>query len=206
MPSYYRRPLRYRCSSRTQFLAALAAERRKRFGRSELEKIFDGLARVLPHSRRQSADPGFTQTTVRLSKPKLPKKQFRRLLYELRHDGLVKTDDDLKNPLFALTARALTWMKKFNEKPHWVAAEYPEPEKSDRLTIVSYDIPENRRQYRDWTREILARLGFKKMQRSVWIGKIKLPINFIADLTRFGLEKYVEIFEITKTGTLRHRL
>ncbi len=47
--------------------------------------------------------------------------------------------------------------------------------------ILFFDIPETKRKYRDYLRKILRRVGFKEMQRSVWIYPYPVP-SFLGDL------------------------
>ena len=72
------------------------------------------------------------------------------------------------------------------------------------LNIVIFDVPETQRRKRDWLRGTLVQLGFSKLQQSVWMGKNKLPKEFLQDLETFQILKYVEIFSINKIGTLKH--
>ncbi|MDO8584682.1 MAG: CRISPR-associated endonuclease Cas2 [bacterium] len=72
-----------------------------------------------------------------------------------------------------------------------------------RLNIVVFDIPERERRKRDWLRDVLRTLGFIMLQKSVWVGKVLLPESFIGELEKLGLLRLVEIFEISKSGTLR---
>lgn len=47
--------------------------------------------------------------------------------------------------------------------------------------ILFFDIPENKRQHRDYLRKILRRVGFKELQRSIWIYPYPVP-SFLGDL------------------------
>jgi len=89
-------------------------------------------------------------------------------------------------------------------KEEYVSTSYRR-EASDRVTIVMFDIPEERRRKRSWLRSVLKNLGFEKVQQSVWIGKVKIPRELLGDLERFSLMDFVEIFEATKVGTLSSR-
>lgn len=71
------------------------------------------------------------------------------------------------------------------------------------LKIVIFDIPEKQRRKREWLRSRLVDLGFRMIQKSVWAGKVKLPEEFIKDLQELDLFRYVEIFTISKSGSLR---
>jgi len=74
----------------------------------------------------------------------------------------------------------------------------------DTFLIVAFDIPERERRKRRWLRLALRQLGMDMVQKSVWIGKVKLPEEFLGSLHHLGLMGYVEIFAISKAGTLKH--
>ena len=76
---------------------------------------------------------------------------------------------------------------------------------SDVFTIVAFDVPEKYHSRRDWLRACLGNMGLKMIQRSVWLGKVKIPKDFIDDIKKLDLLESVEIFEISKTGTLIDR-
>ena len=72
------------------------------------------------------------------------------------------------------------------------------------VIIVSFDVPERERRKRDWLRDALRNLGLRMVHKSVWIGKQKLPREFLADLARLRLTDFIEVFEVGKQGSLRH--
>jgi len=131
--------------------------------------------------------------------------QYRRrlynLLYRLRKDGLI---EELPNKTFHLTSkgkRKFDWLreKAFAALPR---PSYYLPEKSREWHIVIFDIPEENRHKRAWLRVVLKTLGFTLLQKSVWIGKVKLPKRFLDDLAKLKLLDYVHIFVISKSGSL----
>ncbi len=71
--------------------------------------------------------------------------------------------------------------------------------------LVIFDIPESQKRKRAWLRRALKSMSFTMLQRSVWIGRGALPDAFLVDLARLEIVEFVEIFEITKKGTL-HRV
>ncbi len=204
MPSYYRA----RHESFVPRHVFLSNLRQKRMRRRQLLELIERITpKIAPRSRRLYTDEGYSEARVTITAPKLPKFKFYQLFYKLKRQGLIALEKDTGNdPFFRLTAKGLVWLKEFNAKPHFGTPTYASPEKSNRITIVSYDIPEKQRFYRDWLRSTLRNLDMNQLQKSLWVGKIKIPSEFIADITRFKLDRYVEIFEITKSGTLRHRL
>ena len=73
------------------------------------------------------------------------------------------------------------------------------------VIMVSYDIPVAFNKERDILRDLLNMLGFKLVHKSVWVGKVKLPKEFILDLGKLGIFDYVEILDVTKNGSLKSR-
>lgn len=162
---------------------------------------------ALPRRRTvKSYSPGYTRQTITVVKPKVPKKCFNILLHRLKTDGLI-TLTDSSNAQFKISMKGISWLRKILEVPHVSSPDYTKKvEKSDKTIIISYDIPERLRTQRSWLRLRLKEMHFQKMQQSVWLGKVKLPEEFIADLTRYSIDRYIEIFEITKAGTIKHTL
>lgn len=72
----------------------------------------------------------------------------------------------------------------------------------DIVRVVIFDVPERERHKRIWLRSTLLSLGFSLLQKSVWIGKVKIPLEFLADLKDLKMLDYVHIFEINKKGTI----
>ena len=70
--------------------------------------------------------------------------------------------------------------------------------------IFAFDVPEKEKRKRGWLRTVLRRLDFTMIQKSVWVGKSKIPQEFLEDIYRFKMVDFVEIFEVSKTGSLRH--
>jgi CRISPR/Cas system-associated endoribonuclease Cas2 len=129
-------------------------------------------------------------------------KRYYSLLYKLRRDGLIKKDSDQMLHITAfgkqVVERLQARMRRDLPNTHYSA------QASNRFIIVAFDIPETERKKRDWLREVLKTLNLTMVQKSLWIGKMKLPQNLIDDLHRVRLMDCVEIFEITKSGSLKH--
>ena len=71
-----------------------------------------------------------------------------------------------------------------------------------KVIVIVFDIPERDRLKRAWLRSVLKNLGCRMIQQSVWLGKGNLPGAFLDDLDTMRLAEFVEIFEVTKPGTL----
>ncbi len=76
-------------------------------------------------------------------------------------------------------------------------------EKGNRVIIISYDLPVPFNKERDQLREILKVLGFSMVHKSVWVGKMRIPKDFISALEKAGILKFIEILEVTKSGSLK---
>ncbi|MFH0890689.1 MAG: hypothetical protein V1856_01515 [Candidatus Liptonbacteria bacterium] len=61
--------------------------------------------------------------------------------------------------------------------------------------IITFDIPEKHKSKRFWLREELIALGFKMLQKSVWLGRLPLPKKFVNDLKEIEIINYMKFFE-----------
>ena len=131
--------------------------------------------------------------------------RFYNMLYKLKKDGLIEEDVKNKKSFFKITSKGKQRIKKLKKRQVNALPDnfYQEDAKSGKFTIAVFDIPEKDRRKRSWLRSALKNLGFKMIQQSVWAGKIKIPEEFICDLKELNLIEYVEIFEISKSGSLR---
>lgn len=63
--------------------------------------------------------------------------------------------------------------------------------------IIFFDIPEKQRKTRDYLRKTIKRIGFKELQRSIWIYPGQVPMFLRHILSRDGVKEYVR-FIITE--------
>lgn|SRR3989338_1320571 len=127
------------------------------------------------------------------------KRQVQIYLSKLKNDGLIlrntgglfKLSPKGKNKLKELKKRRLTDKDNFNKEP------------GDKVIIISYDIPVQFNRERRILSGILFSLGFKMIHKSVWVGKVKLPKEFIAAMSQMNILHFVEIMEVTKKGSLK---
>lgn len=132
------------------------------------------------------------------------RQRLHELLYRLKKDGLVERKRMNSKTMLVTSKkgkvaleRLLIILQSALPKKHYTK------ESDDTLKIFIFDIPESEKRKREWLREALRLLGFKMLQKSVWIGKIKLPHEFIEDLEKLKIQNYVEIFAINRSGSLR---
>ena len=120
-------------------------------------------------------------------------------IYKLKKEGFIISG---KNGL-SITSRG---MKKLDALNNSLSRSVPftdyRKENSAETVIISFDIPEKEKYKRDWLRKTLIELGFSMLQKSVWIGNVKLPEEFINDLREIKIFNYIEISSIKKGGTV----
>jgi len=130
---------------------------------------------------------------------RIERRRFQKYLSNLKQDGLIL--ENSKGEL-ALSLSGRLKLKKLQKERLLAPAHYKET-KNDRVTIISYDLPLRFNKERNKLREILRILGFRLVHQSVWVGKVKVPANFISTLKKMNLLRYVEILEVTKSGSLK---
>lgn len=62
--------------------------------------------------------------------------------------------------------------------------------------LLLYDIPESKKNERDWFRRTLIKFGFIMMQRSVWVGPSPLPKEFLGYVKSIGLKDSIKSFKL----------
>ena len=132
-------------------------------------------------------------------------KRIENLIYRLKKDGLIKkVDSPNGNPILTITAKGRR-KRDLLEKSYTLQLpdKNYDSEKSSDLIIISFDISEKERHKRDWLRSVLKNLGLRMLQRSVWIGKVKISEDFLNDLRKINIINSVEIFSVGKTGTIK---
>lgn len=107
--------------------------------------------------------------------------------------GLVERRGTKKTSIWYLTSRGEKYLKKEMDKPR--------PDGVRRLVI--FDIPEKEREKRRVIRGELTGLGYSQLQKSVWMGEVPLPKDFIILLDTLNLHGKVHIFSIRERGTLQ---
>lgn len=128
---------------------------------------------------------------------RIKKKRLTAFISKMKHSGLVQ---ETQNNKFSITNKG---KKKLDQLKNALPARHYQIVDQDNPIIVSFDIPERLRRKRNWLREVLRNLGFEMIHQSVWVGKVKIPKSLITDLDNLNILEHVEIFKISKTGTLR---
>lgn len=128
---------------------------------------------------------------------KVTRNTFDSLLSKMKKEGLIEIRDNK----LAITEKGREKLK-VAKLGLWPRKDY-QAEPDQTIKIIIFDIPEKERKKRDWLRFNLEEMGFEMLQKSVWVGKKKIPKEFLNDLARLKIADYVEIFGVSKTGSLR---
>lgn len=128
-------------------------------------------------------------------------RNIKKYLSKLEKDGLI-----IKNSLgkIDLTYKGKSKLNVF-KKSFLLNKNKYKKEKSNNVIVISYDIPIAFNKERNILRDMLRYLDFNLIHKSVWVGKTKLPKEFIIDLEKLGILDYLEILEVTKNGSLKSR-
>jgi len=125
--------------------------------------------------------------------------RFYNALYYLKINGFIKKESvgNRKYSKWNLTKKGKekTVIQQRREKEK-------NAEKENVFKIIIFDIPEDKRRKRAMIRESLERMEFSMLQKSVWIGKNRIPEDFLFDLKEWEVFDYVHIFTVEREGTI----
>lgn len=121
-------------------------------------------------------------------------RNFSAILSRLKQQGLVDKSGKHGRYLWFITKEG---RKKLAD---YKSTVLPKPDNLARLVI--YDIPEAEKRKREWVRVELIACDYHQLQKSVWLGYRPLPQKFIESLDNLKLKGKVQIFGISKKGTL----
>ena len=131
--------------------------------------------------------------------------RFYSILTKLRKQKIIQKNRNKGITAWNITSKGLEHIGRLREA---IRNAFPSKEKYEQKSasewiIIIFDIPEKERRKRDWLRTVLKHLKLQKLQKSVWIGKISIPEEFLDDLDNLRILDYVEIFAITRGGSIR---
>lgn len=120
-----------------------------------------------------------------IRREKIQEWQIKRAIKDLREMNYIRMDKNGKK-VYVIDKGALELLKFkiMRVRPEW----------DKRWRVIIFDIPENRRKERDFLRKKLKWLGFKELQKSVWI--------FPYDIKN-EIEELLTIFSFDSQGDIR---
>lgn len=147
-----------------------------------LEKSIDGYLRfddLIHHSGRYAYGGGWDRP--------LKKSALALALKRLRENGFIDLIDD-KELSFRLT-------DKGRDKALWTRMKLVDEKWDGKWRIVIWDVPEKRRVARDLLRYKLKWLGFKQLQKSVWVTKKNCTQALRDFIKKLGIKDWVVVIE-----------
>lgn len=157
----------------------------------DLYKIYEKFSDILnfpPKNIYEVAYPELKRIKNRWQTEK-DRKKFKNLIYRLKKKGLIKDSKEIGGWL--LTPKGEELILKSKDK----FREYKK-RKDGKWVMVIFDIPEKKKRKRELLREKMKFLGFKMLQKSIWIS----PLDVINEINNFieknFLRPYVRTFLI----------
>ena len=129
------------------------------------------------------------------------KQILRNAIFRLKKQGFIQQTNKSNKKIWQLTRLGKEKVEKLLNKINIAINKY-EIEKSNDLTIITFDIPQKLSHLRHWLRASLINMEFTKLQKSVWRGKVKIPEEFIKDLHKYNLAEHIYIFRVAQIGNL----
>ena len=121
-----------------------------------------------------------------------------KLINKLRKDGLVESHNK------SWTITKFGYLKLNVLKSRFLHKEASTKKETDVFKVIIFDVPEKYKSDREWLRSTLKNFGMTALQKSVFIGNAKLPTCFIKDLDERKILHHVQIFTVSKNGTLKN--
>lgn len=113
--------------------------------------------------------------------------------YELKRNGYIKYDN--KNDSIEFTDKA---------KIHLIDRISECIKQDDKLRFISFDIPEILKNSRDGFRRAIKRIGFRQVQKSLWVINKNVG-KLVEDICKeYGVEKYVTYIVAESTDINNH--
>jgi len=123
------------------------------------------------------------------------KKRFTWLIRRLKQEGCLRTLKIKNESSIIITSRGLDRIFKTGLK---LTAK--EPRKDGKWQMVLFDIPESKRMGRDCFRNGLQYLGYRMLQKSIWVCQYDVMQETKNLIKRYNLKEYTEILLIQKIG------
>lgn len=166
-----------------------------------LDHFFSAYNRSYKTAHRSLYGGGYgydkNETKFSYEDPELQK--FFSVLNRLKRQGFIEKKESKQGSLWNITKSGLEKLGFYKRKKD---TKY-DAVKDNKVKIVVFDIPECERWKRAWLREALTVLEFSMLQKSVWMGKNKIPEQFLEDLRDMRLLNRTHILEVSASGTFK---
>lgn len=142
----------------------------------------------IPRKITDAINPELFRLKQRWQKEKR-RKNFSRLVYYLKKRGLIKIENLQNKEAVLLTPRGskriLEIKCKMTDKKYRGDGKWQ---------MIIFDIPEKKRKWRDLLRDNLVFLGYKMLQKSIWVCPYNVERETENILREYFLDRYVKTF------------
>ena len=160
---------------------------------------------VMDHFSHRTATRARNEPVKQRNKSPYPARHsFSSILNRLKREGLVTCSGPKKKAIWSITGKGREALTKRGPLYKYQRSDNLPP--IDGVTrLVTFDVPEKEKPSRHWLRAELLASEFKPLHKSVFIGRRPLHENFITELDRRNLSRYVHIVMLSQRGTLKSR-
>ncbi len=125
-------------------------------------------------------------------------KEFAKLIYYLKTNNYIRVKQLEGGQGIMLTKEGISKALKAS-----FAVEKRQKRKDGKWIMLTFDIPQARKKARLLLRSILANLGYKMFQQSIWVNPFEVTEETKKLLQMHSLERYVKIFLIEEMTELK---
>ncbi len=158
-----------------------------------LEQIFSISSRIDAFNKYMFY--GYCKDVWEKERKKGEKIQFSKMIQRLKQNGYLKTLRIKGKKAAIITPKGIEKLFKIELK-----TMEKKKRKDKKWQMVLFDIPENKRKYRDYFRKALRYLGYKKLQKSIWV----CPYDTLKEtkelIKKYNIKPFVELLLIEKVG------
>lgn len=129
--------------------------------------------------------------------------RYNNFLYKLVSEELISEERNGDRKRFRMTEKGRAKLTELRRRKAFPDIKSYAREGGAGITVVVFGIPESERAKRDWLRGVLKYLEFRMVQRGVWAGKNRVPLELLHDLRELGFLKYVDIFQAKGLDNLK---
>lgn len=127
-----------------------------------------------------------------LGKDSWSRGNFYTVVSRLQHNALIQKEKD--EWVITQSGRDYIRSNRARYTPGFIDSPFKKDAKKDLLII--FDVPEDKKLYRDWLREQLKIFRYSMIQKSVWRGPFPLPKKFDQYLREMGIKKCLQSFRL----------
>lgn len=120
------------------------------------------------------------------------RRRFAQFVNHLKRRGYIKIDSLKEKRGILLTQKGAQKILRIKYK----IKTGHRKRKDKKWIMVVFDIPENKRKYRDEFRGFLISLGFQNFQKSIWVSPYDITEDLEKIIKTYSLDKFVKIFLI----------